>query len=416
MGFRGGRSLGRRFGWLWSAYAVSAYGTGLSLGALPLIAIRVLHAGPAEVSALSAAGMTVGALVAVPLGPWMEFRRKRPVMMAMDLARFVMLASIPLAYALGLLSFVQLLLVSIVAAAADITFKSASGAYLKTLVRKEDLLTANARFESTTWSATMIGPPLGGAAMGLLGPVVTAAADAVSYLLSALGIGAIGGGEPRPARGGEAGGGLGELLDGWRALLGHPVLRPMLANSALTAALIMATEPPLAVLLVGQLGFAPWEYGLAFAAPCVGGLIGSRLARPLAARFGRGRVMLVTGTLRACWSVGLTFVGRGAAGLMLVILVELGLIICMSVYTPLQATYRLEQLSPGRVARALSAWWVTSRLAIAVLTALFGVLATATSPRTAIAVAGVLMFATPALLPRRGRPAPAEPELVGNRA
>ena len=63
------RSLGRQFGWLWAAYAVSAYGSGFGFGAFPLIAIVVLHAGPAEVSVLAAAGLAVGAAVAVPLGP-----------------------------------------------------------------------------------------------------------------------------------------------------------------------------------------------------------------------------------------------------------------------------------------------------------------------------------------------------------
>jgi hypothetical protein len=48
------RTLGRRFGWLWAAYAVSAYGSGLGFGAFSLIAIRVLHSGPAQVSALAA--------------------------------------------------------------------------------------------------------------------------------------------------------------------------------------------------------------------------------------------------------------------------------------------------------------------------------------------------------------------------
>jgi hypothetical protein len=124
----GRRSLGRRFGWLWAAYAVSAFGTGLALDAFGLIAILVLHVGPTEVSVLAATGLAVGAAVAVPLGPWVEFRRKRPVMVAMDLTRFAALMSIPAAFALGWLSFAQLLVVSIIVAAADITFKAASGA------------------------------------------------------------------------------------------------------------------------------------------------------------------------------------------------------------------------------------------------------------------------------------------------
>jgi hypothetical protein len=113
----------------------------------------------------------VGALIALPLGPWVEFRRKRPVMIAMDLVRFAVMMRIPVAYAFGRLSFVQLLVVSAVVAAAKIAFNAASGAYLRALVRPDDLLVANARFESTTWNSIAVGPPLGGAAIGLFGPV-----------------------------------------------------------------------------------------------------------------------------------------------------------------------------------------------------------------------------------------------------
>ncbi|WP_054814809.1 MFS transporter [Nocardia arizonensis] len=407
-----GESLDRRFRWLWASYAVSVYGTGFGFGALPLIAIGVLHVGPAQVSALAATGVAVGALIAVPLGPWVEFRRKRPVMMAMDLSRFVMLASIPAAYAFGALSYVHLLVTAVVAAAADITFRAASGAYLKTIVRPEDLLTANARFESTMWSAQTIAPPLGGAAMGLVGPVVTVAADAVSYLLSALGIRAIGGADPHPVITRDSVTRTGALLEGWRFILAHRGLRAMLLNSALFSGLILATEPVLAVLLVGDLGFAPWQYGLAFAVPCLGGLVGARLSRPLATRFGGHRVMLAGGTARACWPIGLTFVGHGTAGLVAVIVIEFGLILCIGISNPLIATYRLARTTADRAARTLSAWTITSRTTTAALTALWGILAATTSPRTALAAAGVLLLATPLLLPRHDHPIPADPEPV----
>src|SRR3954471_16994249 len=134
--------LGREFEWLWAAFAISTLGTWLAFDAFPLIAILVLHVGPAEVSALAAVGLAVGALVAVPLGPWVEFRRKRPVMIGMDLTRFAALMSVPAAFALGSLSFAQLLIVSVVVAAADIAFKAASGACVKALVEPADLLTA----------------------------------------------------------------------------------------------------------------------------------------------------------------------------------------------------------------------------------------------------------------------------------
>ena len=409
--------LGRRFGWLWAAYAVSAYGSGFGFGAFPLIAIRVLHSGPGQVAALSAAGLAVGAVVAMPLGPWVEFRRKRPVMMAMDLTRFAALMSIPAAYALGWLSFAQLLVVSVIVATAKIAFNAASGACLKALVPPEQLLTANGRFESTTWSAIMVGPPLGGAAVGFFGPVTSVLADAVSYLLSAAGICAIGGLEPRPARTSARRGQdrpapaarVSDLLDGWRYILANPGLRPVFFNRLLVGGLIMATEPQLAVLMLGQLHFAPWQYGLAFAAPCCGGLIGSRLARRLVPRFGRHRVMRVAGTLCACWPVWLAFMRPGVAGIVLVIVVQFGLVTCMGVFNPVLATYRLDQIASDRVARALSAWSVSSSLTIAALTALWGLLATFTSPRAAIAAAGLLLLATPLLLPRRDRTPEREP-------
>ncbi|MHA7959712.1 MFS transporter [Streptomyces sp. L500] len=410
----GRRRLGRRFGWLWAAYAVSAYGSGLGFGALPLIAVLVLHAGPAEVSALSAVGPAVGALIAVPLAPWVEFRRKRSVMIAMDLTRFAVMATIPVAYAFGRLCFVQLLVISAVVAAAKIAFNAAGGAYLKALVRPDDLLVANARFESTNWSSIAVGPPLGGAAIGLFGPVTTVVADALSYLLSALGITAIGGGReeaPRPT--GKSQVRAGALLDGWRHIMGDPGLRALYLNNMLVSGLIMATEPLLAVLLLRQLEFPPWQYGLAFAAPCFGGLIGSRLAHRVVARYGRHWVFRTVGTLRAVWLIGLAFVRPGVVGLVTVMVVELAIIINMSLYTPVLATYRLERTPKHLVARTLSAWSIGQQASIAVFTALGGLLADVTGPRTALTVAGLVILATPFLLPRRDRATPQhEPELA----
>lgn len=393
-------SLGVPFRWLWGAYATSLFGTWVAFDAFPLIAVLVLHVGPAQVSLLAAVGVAVGALVAVPLGPWMEFRRKRPVMVAMDLVRCGALLTVPAAYALGALSFGQLVVVAVVVAAADITFTAASGACLKGLLPPSQLLVANGRFESTMWTASVLGPPLGGAAVGLLGPVTTVVANAVSFLLSAVGIRAMGGQEPRPEGVRKAGLRVGDLLDGWRFILADPVLRPLFLNTVLVSGLIMATAPLVAVLMLGRLGFAPWQYALAFAVPCLGGLVGSRLSRPLVARYGQRRIMLVFGTLRVCWPVGMVFLHSGTTGLVLVMGVQFGLITCMGIFNPVYATYRLQHTPADRVARTLSAWSVSSKLTVAALTALWGLLAAVTTPLTAVGAAGVLILATPLLLPR----------------
>jgi MFS family permease len=390
----------RPLAWLWLAFAVSAAGTWIAFDAFPLIAILVLHASPAQVSLLAAMGLAVGAIVAVPIAPLLERRRKRPAMIAADLIRFGAFASVPLSFAFGWLSFVQLLVVSVIAGAADIAFRAASGAYLKTLLPHGELLTANARFESTTWTATIVGPPLGGAVFALFGPVITVIANAASFLLSAIAIRAIGGHEPSPTRAGTLRLRAGEVFEGWRYILNHPTLRPLFFNTIMVNGLIMATAPLLAVLMLGHLGFAPWQYGLAFGLPCLGGVIGARLARPLVSRFGQRKVMLAAGCLRACWSIGLAFIQPGIAGLVLVLAVQFGLVTSIGVFNPVLATCRLEHTQADRIARVLSAWSVTSNATIAVLTALWGLLAGWTGPRTAIAIAGLLMLLSPFLLPR----------------
>ena len=396
--------LGRDFGWLWAAYGVSTFGTFFALNAYSYIAIRVLHSGTTQVSLLSGVGTAAGALLAMPLGPWTEFRRKRPVMIAMDLVRFVAQLSLPLAYAMGALSFVQLVLVAVIVSGANVVFKSASGANLKSLVRPSDLLVANARFESTTWTASVLGSSMSGVAIGIVGPVVTVAGDAVSYLLSALGIGAIRGREPAPGPARPFS--VAEVMDGWRYILGHRTLRLFFFNSVSVNSLIMVGAPVLAVLMLDDLHFTAWEYGLSFGIPCIGGLIGSRLARRLVARFGSHSVLLTAGTARVVWPIGLAFIGPGLAGLAEVIGIELGLIISCSVYNPPNATYRLEQSPPDRVSRVLSAWSITSSLTNAVLTVAWGILAEVTSPRVALAVAGILILGTPLLLPRHLDPVP----------
>ncbi|WP_433788980.1 MFS transporter [Actinoplanes sp. CA-252034] len=476
--------MNRQFRRLWASYAVSAYGSGLAFGALPLIAVLVLDAGPAQVSALAAIGPAVGALLAVPLGPWMEFRRKRPVMITMDLVRFAVLMTIPIGYATGALTFTQLLIVSAVAAAAKIAFNAAAGAHLKALVPPGELLVANARFESTNWSSIAVGPPLGGAAIGLLGPVTTVIADAVSYLLSAVFLTRIPGREAAPpprgpdtarssaaastsasspsssasspssssavspsspssssavspsspssssvassspssapralsaalsaslassasskGRGLSASAGR-DLVGGWRHLLGHRGLRALFLNSLLVNGLIMATEPLLTVLMVAELGFPLWQYGLAFAVPCLGGLIGSRLARRVVASRGQPWVLRVVGTLRVVWLIGLAFVQPGVVGLVTVIVLELAIIICMSLFNPVLATYRLEHTPAPLLARTLTAWSISSGLSIAVLAALSGLLAGVIGPRPAIAAVGVLILVSPLLLIRGER-------------
>ncbi|MGQ4597206.1 MFS transporter [Nocardia sp. R6R-6] len=392
---------GSGFGWLWLAYAVSTYGTWIAFGAFPLIAIRVLHSSAFAVSLLEAVGLAVASIVAVPLGPWVEHRSKRPVMIAMDLARFLAIASVAVAYFLGVLSYGQLLVVSVVSGTASIAFTAASGAYLKYLVRGDQLLAANGKFEGTSWVATAAGPPLGGALVGLFGPVSTIMVDAFSYLLSALGVLRICGDDVATPRDPATRLRGAELLGGWRFILHDRALRGLFLNSILVGGLIMATVPLLAVLLLGEYHFPAWQYGLAFGVPALGGFVGARLCARVVNRYGRYRVMTASGWLRSLFPLGLAFIHPGITGLLTVIIVEGLLIVCMGIFNPIYATERLQRTPADHAARVLSAWSVSSKLVQAIVMVIWGILATLTSPLAAITISGVLLLATPLLLPKR---------------
>lgn len=99
---------------LWAAFTVSQLGSSLSAGALPLIAILVLGASDLRVALLAALSAMVSAAIALPLGPFVEFRRKRPVMIGTDVLCFAALATVPVAMAFELLSYGQLCVVATV--------------------------------------------------------------------------------------------------------------------------------------------------------------------------------------------------------------------------------------------------------------------------------------------------------------
>ena len=396
-------ALGSDFRRLWTANATSEAGNGLAFGAIPLVAVLVLAVPDYQVSLLAALAGLASAALALPAGPWIEFRRKRPVMITADLVRCAALLTIPLAIAFGVLTYVQLCIVAIAQAAGAIVFTAAAGSHLKSLVGAQDRAAATGRFEATFWAAYSAGPPVGGAITSWLGVSVTIAIDAVSFLLSALGVRSLRGAEPPPPQR-PAGSGprrLGEVVDGWRYVMTHPGLRALFLNSQVFGAAMMAASPLLAVLMLRDLRFPAWQYGLAWGLPCLGGVFGALALKPLTRRFGDRRVLLAAGVGRALWLCLLAAIPAGVGGLLLVIGVELFALFGSGVFNPAFATYRMAATEDRYLARVIACWSISSRTTQPVGMALGGALAALTSVRTALLVAGVFVLASVALLPWR---------------
>ena len=98
---------------LWLATTVSQLGTQVSELAIPLAAILLLHAGPLQVGLLATLGYLPLALLGLPAGAWADRLPRRGILLAADLGRGLVLASIPIGYLAGRLTIVQLYVVAL---------------------------------------------------------------------------------------------------------------------------------------------------------------------------------------------------------------------------------------------------------------------------------------------------------------
>ncbi|MEU6174822.1 MFS transporter [Streptantibioticus parmotrematis] len=385
---------------LWGAYAVSAAGSAVGMGALPLVALLALRVSAFQVSLLTALSAVASAAVALPVGARVEFRRKRPVMITADLVCCAALGSVPVAAACGVLTYAQLCVVGVVRTAAGIAFDAASGAHLKALVAREDRARVNGLFATTNWITQSAGPPLGGLVVGVLGATATMAVDAASFLGSALGVRRLRRPEPPPpARSGPS---VGDITSGWTYVLRHRVLRALFCNAMLFGGSVMTASPLMAVLMLRDLGLGAWQYGLALGVPCLGGVLGSRLSAALTRRYGQRRLLLLAGAARTPWLLLLPLAPRGPAGVLAVVAADFGLLVVAGIFNPAFGTYRMEATEDGHMTRVTTAWSVSSRATQAAFMAAGGALAGLLGVRGALVVAGGLCVASAGFLPWGG--------------
>lgn len=414
---RAGKAGERRF---WSAYAISALGSGVGTGALPLVAILVLGASDWQVSLLAVLAGLAGVALAVPLGPYIEFHHKRPVMISADLIRFAALASVPITAWAGMLSYGQLCVVAVLQTAATIAANAAAQPYLKTLVPVRERARVNSRLETTTWTTGALGPPAGGLLVSATSPIASIGIDAVSYLLAACGWRRIRHREPTPPQGAGRRQWRADTVAGWQYIYAHPGLRRLFANAMLFGGVIMASSPLIAVYLLRELHFSPLQYGIALGVPCAAGVAGSLLAPTLIRRAGLGRTLLYAGFARCLWMAPILLAPPTTAGLVLIIASDSALLLCAGIFNPAFATYRMNVTADTHLSRVVGAWAMSSKLVQPACIAAAGLLAATAGVRTAIAVLAVVLLACPALMPwtalrPAGRTAPLPALGIGRR-
>jgi len=282
----GRRSLWRHrnFMSLWIGQSISEVGSSVTMVALPLVAIVLLHASTFQVGLLSAAGTASFLLVALPAGLVVDRVAKRWLMLNCDIARTLIIGSVAVAAAFHVLTMGQLFAVALLSGLATVFFDVAYQSYVPALIDRDQLHEGNGKLGGSQAFAGVVGPGLGGALFGLI-KAGAMAADAISYAVSTVSLLMIRVSEPepsllaseagpKPARGGFRQ----ELFAGLRFVAEQPVLRKIAACTG-TANLFGSMSGALEIIfLVRVVHVRPAEVGVLFAVGSVGGVIGGVLA------------------------------------------------------------------------------------------------------------------------------------------
>ena len=272
---------------LWIGETVSQFGTQVTFLALPLVAILVVHASTFEVGLLTALDTLGFLVVGLPAGAWVDRMRFRSVLIVNDLVRAVALGSIPLTYALDVLTIGQLYVVAVIAGVSTVFFDVAYQSYLPDLIDRRDLVEGNAKLQASESVSQIAGPSLGGVLIQALSAPGAILVDAVSFLWSAGWVGAIQTRRPKPEPKPDRHLGR-EIKEGVVFVVRNKMLRSIAmctGSSNLFSSMIFAV---FYVLLARDLGVSAGIIGLIMSTSAIGGLLGSFVASRFAKRVGQG--------------------------------------------------------------------------------------------------------------------------------
>lgn len=330
----------------WVARTVSLVGSATSRVILPVLVYDRTRS----------AALT-GLISAAQFGPYLVFGLvagaaadrvdRRRVMVGAEVLSAVLLLTVPVAAALGMLSTGHLLAVAFLAGSLYVWFDAANFGALPTIAGRARLPAAVAAVSTSSTVADVAGPLLVGALLVALAPATALLGNAGALAVSALLLLTLPTRATRRATGAPPPGALGgEVLTGLRFLWGEPLIRWM---TLLAAGLGLTTGTVLGLLVVYAdegLGLQPRDpqVSLLYAALAAGGLAGSLLVPRLVGIVPPGRAMLLTLAVNLAALLGLAAVGSVGGAAVLLAVFALGYVS----YTLLSITLR-QQLTPDEL-------------------------------------------------------------------
>lgn len=300
----------REFRFVFTAAAASKLGIQVSLLAVPLLAVVVLNATPGEVGLLGTLATAPYLVIGLPAGAWVDRVRRKPVQIAADLARTVLLGSLPVAAALHILTLWQLYVVVTLNGAATVFFDVASQSYLPFIVGRPGLVSANAKLASVDAINQVAGRGLGGFLVDAVSAPLAIGTNAATFLWSAIWLMRVRRPEPKPQPRPDSHL-LREMREGLGFVLRHPILRPIAIAGTLTNLSVQISVVMLPVIFVRELHLSAGVLGLFLTSAGIGVFLGTTAARRVGERLGNGRSMWLIGLVSFPVKFAMPFIDRG---------------------------------------------------------------------------------------------------------
>jgi MFS family permease len=284
----------RDFRLLLAGQTTAQLGTQISGVAIPLLAVVSLGATPFEVGVLGAASTIAFALIGLPAGAWLDRIRRRPVLVASDLVRAVLLATIPIAAWFGVLTMAQLLVVSFLVGTARVFFDVGYQSYVPTVTGRDRVLAGNSAMEFLRSGGQVAGPGIGGALVSLAGAANVVVLQAIGFVVSAFTLAGIRAVEEPRDPDAHVGPLWERVREGLRFVLRHRILRATALASAASNLSFAIASAVTFVFLSRDLGQPAWVVGLLVAAGSVAVMVGAALTPRLARTVGSARIIWVS--------------------------------------------------------------------------------------------------------------------------
>ncbi|WP_436801145.1 MFS transporter [Streptomyces coeruleorubidus] len=370
---------------LWTGETVSGLGNGITVVALPLIAVEVLDAGSTAVGLIAAAVWLPWLLVGLPVGAWADRMRKRPLMIACDLVSAATLVSIPLAAWLDALTFPHMVVAALICGTAAVCFNTAYHSYIPIVLDGRALLEGNAKLQGSEAATQVAGPGAAGLLAQAFGAVTALVADAVTFLVSAVCLKRIRAVEPDRAPDEARVPLRRQIIEGLRFVGRDRYLRPMVTWGALINMALMGYQAVQVVFLVRTVGLNPATIGLLLTSGSTGGIVGALVAGRVSRRFGTARGLLLLQAATAPFALLLPMTTAGP-GLLLFVTGAFLVGIGVSVANIVVGSFRQTYCPPHMLGRVVATAMVINHSTIPLGSLLGGVLGDAVGYRTAMGI------------------------------